>query len=351
MPTRSSPSFWEVRGMEAVVVEDLVKVYRGGIRAVDGVSFSIAEQEVFGFLGPNGAGKSTTIKCVIGLLRPTSGRIRVFGVDVEKDPGIAKRTIGYAAQETAVDDQLTGWENLYLQGRFYRLSREEIRRRGEEVLRLFGLWERRNDLAQTYSGGMLKRLDIACALLHRPRLLFLDEPTLGLDVQTRKAIWDYIRKLREEQKMTIFLTTHYMEEADELCDRVAIIDRGRILALDRPGALKAALGGDLITLKFASADDRVPSLLSAIRALPGVRDLRSSPDGVHWIRVEQRGDRLIPELVQLALAHGVPVDSVRLKRPTLDDVYLHYTGREIREAASSREEHVRARILQRRVRR
>ena len=337
--------------MEAVTVENLVKIYRGGIRAVDGVSFSINEQEIFGFLGPNGAGKSTTIKCIIGLLRPTAGIIRIFGVDVSKDPSVTKRSIRYAAQETAVDDHLTGWENLYLQGRLYHLPREEIRKRGEEVLRLFGLWERRNDLAQTYSGGMLKRLDIACALIHRPKILFLDEPTLGLDVQTRTAIWDYIRKLREEHRVTIFLTTHYMEEADELSDRVAIIDRGKILALDKPGVLKASLGGDLITVKFVSADDRLPGLLSAIRALPGVRDLRSSPDGIHWIWVEQRGDRLIPELVQLALAHGIQVDSVRLKRPTLDDVYLHYTGREICEAETSREEHLRAQILQRRVRR
>lgn len=268
-----------------------------------------------------------------------------------RDPGKIKRFIGYAAQETAVDDQLTGWENLYLQGRFYHLSREEIRRRGEEVLRLFGLWERRNHLAQTYSGGMLKRLDIACALIHRPKVLFLDEPTLGLDVQTRKAIWEYIQRLREEHNMTIFLTTHYMDEADELSDRVAIIDRGKILALDKPGALKAMLGGDLITLKFASSDEREPALLAAIRALPEVRDVRTSPEGIHWIRVNQRGDRLIPELVQLALEHGVAIDSVRLKRPTLDDVYLHYTGKEIREAEASREEHMRARFLQRRVRR
>ena len=235
--------------MEAVTVENLVKIYRGGIRAVDGVSFSINEQEIFGFLGPNGAGKSTTIKCIIGLLRPTAGMIRIFGVDVSKDPSVTKRSIGYAAQETAVDDHLTGWENLYLQGRLYHLPREEIRKRGEEVLRLFGLWERRNDLAQTYSGGMLKRLDIACALIHRPKILFLDEPTLGLDVQTRTAIWDYIRKLREEHRVTIFLTTHYMEEAEELSDRVAIIERGKILALDKPGVLKASLGGDLITME------------------------------------------------------------------------------------------------------
>ncbi len=335
----------------AVEVENLVKVYRGGVRAVDGISFSIEEQEIFGFLGPNGAGKSTTIKCVIGLLKPTSGHIRVLGTDVRHDPGAVKRSIGYAAQETAVDDRLTGWENLYLQGRFYHLSRGEIRRRGEEVLKLFGLWERRNDTADTYSGGMLKRLDIACALIHRPRILFLDEPTLGLDVQTRKTIWEYIEKLRAEHEMTIFLTTHYMEEADALSDRVAIIDRGRIVALDRPGALKAAIGGDLITVRFSDAGAHLKSLLVSLRGLDGVREVRETSDGIHRIVVERDGDRLIPRIVRLAEEHGVGIHSIRLKRPTLDDVYLHYTGREIREAGGSREELIRTRVMSRRIRR
>ena len=335
----------------AIDVEDLVKVYKGGVRAVDGISFSIREQEIFGFLGPNGAGKSTTIKCVIGLLRPTAGTIKVLGVDIRHDPGVVKRNIGYAAQETAVDDRLTGWENLYLQGRFYHLSRAEIRRRGEEVLRLFGLWERRKDTADTYSGGMLKRLDIACALIHRPKILFLDEPTLGLDVQTRKTIWEYIERLRSEHKMTIFLTTHYMEEADVLSDRVAIIDRGKIMALDRPGALKAAIGGDLVTVRFSAEDKGLEGLLSALRALPGVREVREPQDGIHRIVVERDGDRLIPEIVRLAQSYGIGIHSIRLKRPTLDDVYLHYTGREIREAEGSREELIRTRVMSRRIRR
>ena len=334
----------------AIEVEGLVKVYRGGVRAVDGISFSIREREIFGFLGPNGAGKSTTIKCVIGLLRPTSGTIRVLGKDVRRDPGAVKRNIGYAAQETAVDDRLTGWENLYLQGRFYHLSRREIRRRGEEVLKLFGLWERRNDTADTYSGGMLKRLDIACALIHRPRILFLDEPTLGLDVQTRKTIWDYIERLRSEHGMTIFLTTHYMEEADVLSDRVAIIDRGRIVALDRPGALKAGIGGDLITVRFSTGDG-LELLLRSLKALPGVREIREARDGIHRIVVEKNGDQLIPEIVRLAQDHGIGIHSIRLKRPTLDDVYLHYTGRQIREAEGSREELIRSRVMARRIRR
>ncbi|MCR4391525.1 MAG: ATP-binding cassette domain-containing protein [Candidatus Acetothermia bacterium] len=335
----------------AIEVEGLVKVYRGGVRAVDGVSFSVEAREIFGFLGPNGAGKSTTIKCVVGLLKPTAGTIRVQGVDVHRDPGVVKRTIGYAAQETAVDDRLTGWENLCLQGRFYHLPRAEIRRRGEEVLQLFGLWERRKDLAETYSGGMLKRLDIACALIHRPKILFLDEPTLGLDVQTRKTIWEYIERLREEHAMTIFLTTHYMEEADALSDRVAIIDRGRIVALDTPGALKAGIGGDLITVRFAAEDGRLDGVLSAVRALPGVREVKGGEDGIHRIVVEQHGDRLIPEIVAVATRHGVGIASVRLKRPTLDDVYLHYTGQEIREAEGTREEIFKSRRMQRRARR
>lgn len=334
----------------AIEVEGLVKVYRGGVRAVDGISFSIREREIFGFLGPNGAGKSTTIKCVIGLLRPTSGTIRVLGKDVRRDPGAVKRSIGYAAQETAVDDRLTGWENLYLQGRFYHLSRREIRHRGREVLELFGLWERRNDTADTYSGGMLKRLDIACALIHRPRILFLDEPTLGLDVQTRKTIWDYIERLRSEHGMTIFLTTHYMEEADVFSDRVAIIDRGRIVALDRPGALKAGIGGDLITVRFSTGDG-LELLLRSLKALPGVREIREAQDGIHRIVVEKNGDQLIPEIVRLAQDHGIGIHSIRLKRPTLDDVYLHYTGRQIREAEGSREELIRSRVMARRIRR
>ncbi|MBC7099820.1 ATP-binding cassette domain-containing protein [Candidatus Bipolaricaulota bacterium] len=334
----------------AIEVEDLVKVYKGGVRAVDGITFSIKEREIFGFLGPNGAGKSTTIKCVIGLLRPTAGTIRVLGVDIQHDPGVVKKNIGYAAQETAVDDRLTGWENLYLQGRFYHLSRAEIRRRGEEVLKLFGLWERRKDTTDTYSGGMLKRLDIACALIHRPKILFLDEPTLGLDVQTRKTIWEYIERLRSEHAMTIFLTTHYMEEADVLSDRVAIIDRGKIMALDRPGALKAGIGGDLVTVRFAAGDGLEP-LLSALRALPEVREVHEIQDGIHRIVVERAGDRLIPEIVRLAQSYGIGIHSIRLKRPTLDDVYLHYTGREIREAEGSREELIRTRVMSRRIRR
>jgi len=335
----------------AIQIEALVKVYRGGIRAVEGISFEVEEQEIFGFLGPNGAGKSTTIKCVIGLLRPTSGRILIRGIDVRESPKLVKRTMGYASQETAVDDRLTGWQNLFLQGRFFHLSRSEIAERGEEVLRLCGLWERRNDSAGTYSGGMLKRLDIAAALIHRPGVLFLDEPTLGLDVQTRKVIWEYIERLRTEQRMTIFLTTHYMEEADALCDRLAIIDRGRIMAIDKPGALKAQIGGDIITARFAAPDEKVAALVTALAALPETVSVTPVEGDLQRIVARQRGDQLIPEVFALAARHGVGVESIRLHRPSLDDVYLHFTGREMRDEQGSREEIGKTRMRQRRLRR
>ncbi|MCD6142421.1 ATP-binding cassette domain-containing protein [Candidatus Bipolaricaulota bacterium] len=335
----------------AIEVENLVKVYKNGVRAVDGISFQVQTGEIFGFLGPNGAGKSTTIKVLVGLLNPTDGVLRINGVDIRRHPAEIKRATGYAAQETAIDDRLTGWENITLQGRFYHLSGREIRARATEVLQMFDLYERRNDLTETYSGGMLKRLDIACALIHRPQILFLDEPTLGLDVQTRQTIWRYIEQLRAEHGMTIFLTTHYMEEADSLCDRVAIIDHGRIMALDGPGALKSQIGGDLVTVRFAGDVGKVNMLLDVIRGLPRVREVNAGEDGIHRIVVEQHGDQLVPEIVRVANEHAVEVQSIRLKRPTLDDVYLHFTGHEIREEEGNREAQVKARRMKSRARR
>jgi ABC-2 type transport system ATP-binding protein len=237
---------------DVIQVVGLTKIYRGGILAVDDISFSIHKGEIFGLLGPNGAGKSTTIKVLIGLINPTGGRLLINGIDIAAHPAEIKRATGYAAQETAIDDRLTCMENIYLQGRFYHLEKREILDRSAEMLRMFDLYERRDDLTESFSGGMLKRLDIAEALIHRPQILFLDEPTLGLDVQTRKVIWKYIERLRHEQGMTIFLTTHYMDEADQLSDRVAIIDQGKIKALDRPDNLKATIGGDIIITRLMS---------------------------------------------------------------------------------------------------
>ncbi len=335
----------------AIEVSDLVKVYKNGVRAVDGISFHVKKGEVFGLLGPNGAGKSTTIKVLIGLLNPTSGALKINGIDIRVHPAEIKRATGYAAQETAIDDRLTAWENITLQGRFYHLSRQEVRDRSVEVLKMFDLYDRRGDLTATFSGGMLKRLDIAEALIHHPQILFLDEPTLGLDVQTRQAIWRYIERLREEEGMTIFVTTHYMEEADALCDQVAIIDHGRIMALDTPGALKARIGGDLVTVRFAGDVGKVDVLLDVIRGLPRVREVNAGEDGIHRIVVEQHGDQLVPEIVRVADEHGVEVQSIRLKRPTLDDVYLHFTGHAMRDELENREAHVKARFMRSRTRR
>ncbi len=335
----------------AIEVAGLVKVYKNGTKAVDGISFHVARGEIFGLLGPNGAGKSTTIKILIGLLNPTAGELRINGVDIRAYPAEIKRATGYAAQETAIDDRLTGWENISLQGRFYHLPGREIRDRATEMLKMFDLYERRKDLTATYSGGMLKRLDIACALIHRPQILFLDEPTLGLDVQTRQMIWDYIERLRTEYGMTIFVTTHYMEEADVLCDRVAIIDQGKIVALDTPDALKAGIGGDVIYVRFSGIDGNEAALRTKIGAVAHVRRVEPTADGAYRVIVEQAGEETIPQLFALCDQLGITINAVSLKKPSLDDVYLHFTGRAMRDAEESREAHARARIMRGRARR
>ncbi len=335
----------------AIEVTDLIKVYKTGTRAIDGISFHVARGEIFGLLGPNGAGKSTTIKILIGLLNPTAGELRINGVDIRAHPAEIKRATGYAAQETAIDDRLTGWENITLQGRFYHLPGREIRDRATEMLKMFNLYDRRKDLTATYSGGMLKRLDIACALIHRPQILFLDEPTLGLDVQTRQMIWDYIERLRTEYEMTIFITTHYMEEADALCDRLAIIDQGKIVALDTPDTLKASLGGDIISLRCSEMDGKEERMIARIAEVPHVQSVEPVKDGWYRVIVEREGERLIPHLFSLCSTAGVTIEEVSLKKPSLDDVYLHFTGRAMRDAEENREAHMKARFMRSKARR
>lgn len=335
---------------EIIRIENLKKRYLNGVEAVKEVTFSINKGEIFGFLGPNGAGKTTTIKVIIGLLRPTSGKVYVDGIDISKNPNGVRNLIGYASQETSVDDNLTGWENLYIQGKLYHIPIKEIEERGKELLTLFNLWDRRFDLVSTYSGGMRKRLDISLALIHRPKILFLDEPTLGLDIQTRVSIWEYIRKLRCDFGMTIFLTTHYMEEADELCDRVAIIDMGEIKALDKPGKLKEIIGGDIITFTLKDNENK-NIFLDRIKNLPTVSNLKLLQNGIYQVIVSQNGDRLIPEIFRVAGELQIEIDSVRLKRPSLDDVYLHFTGKTIRESEESKEDIIRRNITIRRARR
>lgn len=321
----------------AIAVENLVKIYPGGIKAVDNVSFEVNEGEIFGFLGPNGAGKTSTIWMLITLSKITSGKAYIADLDVAKYPEKVRQVIGYVAQDTAVDDALTGWENIRLQARFYHLSKEIYESRIREVMELVQLTERGKDLVETYSGGMRKRLDIASGLIHRPKILFLDEPTLGLDAQTRREIWSYIKHLRDEYGITIFLTTHYMEEADQLCDRVAIIDRGIIKAIDSPQSLEKKIGGDVIRLKF-SEENLVhnAAALERIKNLYPVKSVVLQED--YWAIITENGDRLIPKIFSLVQESGASIEAIEMKRPTLEDVYLHLTGRGLRDAEARGED-------------
>ena len=314
--------------MAIVEVENLRKTY-GELAAVNDVSFEVLPGEIFGFLGPNGAGKTTTILILTTLLKPSAGRAVVCGQDIERHPARVRESVGYVSQEIAVDEFLTGRENLWLHGKLYHIPSQELERRIAEVARMVDLTDRLRDLVGTYSGGMRKRLDLAEGLLHRPQLIFLDEPTLGLDIQTRRKIWEYIRQLRQEG-LTVFLTTHYMEEADQLCDRVAILDRGELKALDSPQNLKAKLGGDVITVGLADSSESACRRAHELFAgLDWVSRVEAHPQGLALI--SRNGDATIPRLIQAASENGLAIASVTLKRPSLDDVFLSYTGHELRE--------------------
>jgi ABC-2 type transport system ATP-binding protein len=311
--------------MDAIRVEGLTKTFKD-VTAVDKVSFSVPEGELFGLLGPNGAGKTTTINVLSTLLRPTSGKAEVAGHDVATSRDLVRRAIGVVFQETALDGKLTGRENLEFHAMMYGMGKEERKRRIDEVLDLVGLADRAAALVEKYSGGMKRRLEIARGLIHRPKVLFLDEPTLGLDAQTRRHIWDYIRKLNRDHRVTIVLTTHYMEEADILCDRIAIMDHGRFVALDTPARLKDILGGDVVSLEV---EDAAADLLAEIGKLEWVKTANRR-NSILTLTME-RGERRIPELVMLAQARGAVVQSVSLHKPSLEDVFLHFTGSTIRE--------------------
>ncbi len=303
--------------------------YFNGLLAVDHINLDVNENEIFGFLGPNGAGKTTTIKMLTTLLKPSEGKAEVCGYDVVKQPSLVRKVIGVVFQEPALDDRLTGWENLDFHARLYGLRGREKEERIEEVLKLVGLSDRADELVENYSGGMKRRLEIARGFVHRPKVLFLDEPTLGLDVQTRRAIWEYILKLNRSEGVTIFLTTHYMEEADYLSHRVAIIDRGRILAVDEPKNLKDMIGGDIVIVDCSD-----PQLLAkGLKNLGWVKEIKIRGDELN-IYVEL-AERRVPEIIMTAERLGISIDSVTLRKPTLEDVYLHFTGRKIREEEAS----------------
>jgi len=312
----------------AIDVSKLGKVY-DGVTAVQDLSFQVYAGEVFGLLGPNGAGKSTTLRVLITLLRPTTGQAMVLGHDVVREAEAVRRLIGYVPQERAIDRFLTGREHLLLLGDLYHLPKDESCRRIAELLKLVDLEGKADLPAKTYSGGMKRKLDIACGLLPNPKILFLDEPTLGLDVQSRLRIWEYIRRLRE-RGITVVMTTNYLDEADQLCDRLAIIDGGRIKALGSPGELKAALGGDTLSLTVGEADmGRVELLASALKGLPAIRAISTRPTGLE-IRVESP-EKALPAVLEAASRLACRLEFIEYHRPRLDDVFVAHTGHAIRE--------------------
>ncbi len=314
----------------AVIVDGLRKSF-DDIVAVDGVTFDVAAGESCGFLGPNGAGKSTTINILCTLLRPSGGSASVAGFDVASRPADVRRHIGLVFQDPTLDEYLTAEENLLFHAELYGVPRETTEDRLRDVLEMVELWERRKGIVATFSGGMRRRLEIARGLLHSPRVLFLDEPTVGLDPQTRAHIWSYIEELRKREEITIFLTTHYMDEAEH-CDRIAIIDHGTIVAIDTPEALKASVGEDRMELR--TADDEV-----AMRELREVFGLEpTTAEGAIRVYVAN-GDRFIPRLFAELT---VPIVSVSVTQPTLDDVFMSYTGRTIRDAEATASERMAA---------
>ncbi len=320
----------------AIKVERLTRRF-DGFTAVDSLSFDVPAGELFGLLGPNGAGKTTTINMLATLLSPSSGSAQVAGHDVSSHRHEVRRSIGVVFQEPALDSKLTGRENLTFHAMMYGLSRDERRLRISEVLRLVELQDKSHLLVENYSGGMKRRLEIARGLIHRPMVLFLDEPTLGLDAQTRRHIWDYIKKLNAEFGVTIILTTHYMEEADFLCQRVAIMDKGRFVALDTPSKLKDMLGGDVVTMEIRGDG---AAFAESLQSNEWVKSCRPH-DSSLTITVE-RGERRIPELIQQAHAGGLQVTCVNLRKPSLENVFLFYTGKTIRDQGAGQSERSRS---------
>ncbi|HLF99616.1 MAG TPA: ATP-binding cassette domain-containing protein [Acidimicrobiia bacterium] len=317
-PTTSAQT--SVQRDVAVDVRELGKRF-GEFTAVDGVSFSVDPGELFGFLGPNGAGKTTTISMLCTLLAPTSGTAVVAGHDIVRDPHGVRTNIGLVFQETTLDDLLTAEQNLRFHGVLYGVPEAEVVRRMAPLLEMVGLADRADQRVQMYSGGMKRRLEIARGLLHAPRVLFLDEPTIGLDPQTRAHIWEYVDTLRHREATTMFLTTHYMDEA-ERCDRIAIIDNGRIVAIDTPASLKASVGADTVEVTAADAGSLRDQIASSLQVAGEV-----TPDGLVRFLVPE-GASFVPRIFE----HGTGIESVNVRRPTLDDVFIKYTGHAIRDA-------------------
>ena len=314
--------------MHAIKVDSLSKHFQK-FKAVDDISFQIEQGEIFGFLGPNGAGKSTTMMILTTLLKPTSGNASVQGFDVVTQAKKVRENIGFVQQEIGVDEYLTGRENLIFQSRISQMPKEKVQPRIDEVISLVELEEKQNEAAITYSGGMRKRLDIACGLIHRPKVLFLDEPTVGLDIQTRRKIWEYIRKIHKEFDMTLFVSTHYMEEADKLCDRVGIIDYGKIQVIDTPEIMKNAMGSDMISFSLIDGIAKQDELINRIKQIEFVNQV-TRKQGEITIKSSQCSE-VIPKIFQTTSEMNIEIDSLSLNKPTLDDVFISYTGHNLRD--------------------
>jgi ABC-2 type transport system ATP-binding protein len=318
----------------AIDARDLIKTYPPDVRALDGLSLSVQAGTIFGLLGPNGAGKSTTVRVLTTLTQPDSGGVRVAGIDVLADPVAARRAIGVVGQKHGADPEATGRENLVLQGEFHGISGVELRRRVAQALARFGLDAAADRQAKTYSGGMQRRLDVAMGLLHRPQVLFLDEPTTGLDPEARAEMWREIERLAHEERMTILLTTHYLEEADRLASQLAIVDRGRIVVEGAPEQLKSDLRGDTIQVELTDSRDA-----GARQALEGVSDLIDVKLDGRTLRARARnGAAAIPAVLAALDAHEVKAASVTLARPSLDEVYLQHAGRAFHRADNNHQE-------------
>ena len=314
--------------MKAIEVDSLTKEF-GDFKAVDDISFQVEEGEIFGFLGPNGAGKSTTMMILTTLLKPTSGNVLVGGYDVMLNAKKVREKIGYVQQEISVDEFLTGRENLYLHARINQIPSNLIKSRIDDVLELVELGEKKDQAALTYSGGMRKRLDIANGLLSRPSVLFLDEPTVGLDIQTRRKIWGYIKKIRKDFGMTIFISTHYMEEADKLCDMIGIIDHGKIQVVDTPKSMKSAIGNEIISFNLVDGKANQDALIEQINKIEFVKEVKIKQDLITVFST--KSNEVIPNIFQESINLEMKIRSLTLKQPTLDDVFISYTGHDLRD--------------------
>ncbi len=319
--------------MKAIEVDSLTKKF-GDFKAVDDISFQVEEGEIFGFLGPNGAGKSTTMMILTTLLKPTSGSVFVGGYDVMLNAKKVREKIGYVQQEISVDEFLTGRENLYLHARMNQIPSNLIKSRIDDVLELVELGEKKDQATLTYSGGMRKRLDIANGLLSRPSVLFLDEPTVGLDIQTRRKIWGYIKKIRKDFGMTIFISTHYMEEADKLCDRIGIIDHGKIQVIDTPKSMKTAIGNEIISFNLVDGKSNQDTLIEKINKIEFVKEVKNKQDLITVFST--KSNEVIPKIFQESANLEMRIRSLTLKQPTLDDVFISYTGHDLRDETENK---------------